>query len=104
MVDNEKDSSFYDLLKRAEVSFVMIKWQRILATEVFKALQCISPHHIQDLFREKDVPYNLRASKIVIQPKCESTRCRTVGHFQFFFYKQSLVVNIVYVFDMLICF
>ncbi len=24
--------------------------------------------HIQDLFREKDVPYNLRASKIVIQP------------------------------------
>ncbi len=51
----------------------MIKWQRILVTEVFKALQSISLPYIQDLFREKDVPYNLRASKIVIQPKCQST-------------------------------
>ncbi len=41
-----------------------------MAIEVFKALQGISPPYIQDLFREKDVPYNLRAHKIVIQPKC----------------------------------
>ncbi len=38
-----------------------------------KALQGISPPHIQDLFREKVLPYNLRAGKIVIQPKCQST-------------------------------
>ncbi len=51
----------------------MIKWQRILATEVFKSLQGISHSYIEDLFRENGVPYNLSASKIVIQPKCQST-------------------------------
>ncbi len=51
----------------------MIKWQSILATEVFKTLQGISPPYIQDLFGEKGVPYNLRSSKSVIQPKCQST-------------------------------
>ncbi len=51
----------------------MIKWQRILDKEVFKALQGMLPPYIQELFSEKDVPYNLRASKIVIQPKCQST-------------------------------
>ncbi len=34
--------------------------------EVVKALQGISPPYIQDIFMEKDVPYNLSASKIVI--------------------------------------
>ncbi len=33
----------------------MIKWQRILATEVFKTLWGISPPHILELFREPDV-------------------------------------------------
>ncbi len=28
----------------------------------------------QELFRDKDVPYNLKASKIIIQPKWQSTR------------------------------
>ncbi len=70
LVYTDKDCIKYELLLRAKVPCVSIKWQRILATEVFKALQGISPPYIQDLFREKDVPYNLRASKIVIQPKC----------------------------------
>ncbi len=70
LVYNDKDCSYYELLLRAKVPSVLIKWQRIL---VFKGLQGISPPYIQDLFREKDVPYNLRASKIVIQPKCQST-------------------------------
>ncbi len=69
----DKDCSYYELLFRTKVPSVLIKWQRILATEVFKTLQGISPPYIQDLFREKDVSYNLRASKIVIQPKCQST-------------------------------
>ncbi len=41
--------------------------------KLFKALRGISPPYIQDLFGEKDVPYSLRASKIVTQPKCQST-------------------------------
>ncbi len=70
---NDKDCSYYELLLRANVPSSLIKWQRILATEVFKALQGISPSYIQDLFMEEDVHYTLRASKIVIQPKCQST-------------------------------
>ncbi len=68
-VYNDKDCPYNGLLLRAKVPSVLIKWQRILATEVFKAMQGISPPYIQHLFREKDVPYNLRASRIVIQPK-----------------------------------
>ncbi len=30
-------------------------------------------HYIQNLFNEKKLPYNLRASKIIIQPKCNTT-------------------------------
>ncbi len=40
---NDKDCSYYDLLLKAKVPSVLIKWQRILATEVFKVLQGISP-------------------------------------------------------------
>ncbi len=77
LVYNAKDCSYYELLFTAKVPSVMIKWQRILAVEVFKALQGISPPYIQDLFRKKNVPYNLRARKIVIQPKCQSTHTWT---------------------------
>ncbi len=73
LVYNDKDCSYYELLLRARVPSCMIKWQRILDTEVFKALQGICPPYIQNLFREKDDPYNMKASKIVIQPKCQST-------------------------------
>ncbi len=73
LVYNDKDCSYYELLFRAKVPSFLIKWHGILATEVFNALQDISSPYIQNLFREKDVPYNLRASKIVIQPKCQST-------------------------------
>ncbi len=45
LVYNDKDCSYYELLLRAKVISVLIKW-RILATEVFKALQGISPTYI----------------------------------------------------------
>ncbi len=70
---NYKDYSYYKLLLRAKVPSVVVKWQIILATDVFKVLQGISPPYIQDILREKDVPYNPKVSKIVIQPKCQST-------------------------------
>ncbi len=36
LVYNDKDCSYYELLLRAKVASVMIKWQKILATEVSK--------------------------------------------------------------------
>ncbi len=44
-----------------KVPSVNIKWQRILAIEIFKAMHGISPAYIQNLFRERDVPYNLKS-------------------------------------------
>ncbi len=73
LVFNDKGSSYTDLLQRARVPSVLVRWRRLLLIEVFKALNGVSPPYIQELFREKDVPYNLRSSKIVIQPRCKTT-------------------------------
>ncbi len=60
---NDKMSSYIDLLRRAGVPSVLIRWQQVLATEVYKALHGLSPLYIQ----------NLLNSKIIIQPKCNTT-------------------------------
>ncbi len=64
LVYNDKDCSHYNLLLMANVSFVMVKWQRILAAEICKR----STGYISSLniFGEKYVLYNLRTSKIII--------------------------------------
>ncbi len=66
-------STYIDLLQREGVPSVLIRWQRVQATEGYKALYGLSPLYIQNLFNEKMLPYNLRASKIIIQPKCNTT-------------------------------
>ena len=73
LVFSDRTSDYADLLKRAGVPFVLTRWQRVLATEVFKALKGLSPPYIQQLFKEKNIKYDLRSSKILIQPKCNST-------------------------------
>ena len=50
-----------------------MRWKRILVAEVYKALNGISPSYIQELFKEKNVPYSMRSSQIVIQPKSRTT-------------------------------
>ncbi len=42
-------------------------------TEVYNALHGLSSLYIQNLFNEKKLPYNLRANKIIIQPKGNAT-------------------------------
>ncbi len=66
-------ATYIDLLRRAGVPSVLITWQRVLATEVYKALHGLSPLYIQNLVNEKMLPYNLRVRKIIIQPKCNRT-------------------------------
>ncbi len=73
LIFNYKMSTYIDLLRRAGVPSVLIRWQWVLATEVYKALHGLSPLYIQNLFNVKKLPYNLRASKIIIQPKCNRT-------------------------------
>ncbi len=69
---HHKMSTYIDLLRRAGVPSVVIRWQRLLATEVYKALHGLSPLYVQNLFNENNLPYNLRTSKIIIQPKCNT--------------------------------
>ncbi len=76
LIFNDKMSTYIDLLRKAEVPSVLIRWQQVLAIEVYKALQGLSALCIQNLFNEKKLPYNLRASKIIIQLKCNTT---TIG-------------------------
>ncbi len=73
LIFNDKMSTYIDLLRRAGVPSVLIRCQRVLATKVYKALHGLYPLYIQNLFNEKNLPYNLRASKIIIQPKCNTT-------------------------------
>ncbi len=72
LIFNDKMSTYIDLLWRAGVPLVLIRWQRVLTSEVYKALHGLSPLYIQNLFNGKKLPYNLRASKIIIQPKCNT--------------------------------
>ncbi len=73
LIFNDKMSTYIDLLRRVGVPSVLTRWQWVLATEVYKALHGLSPLYIQSLFNEKKLPYNLRASKTIIQPKCNTT-------------------------------
>ena len=74
MVYGDKSTDYMDLLKRAKIPSLETKWKRNLVLEVYKAVHNLAPIYIQDLFREKKVPYSFKASKILVQPKCKSTK------------------------------
>ncbi len=42
---------------------------RTLATEVYKAINGMTPNYIQELFEVKEIPYNLRDPTRTIIPK-----------------------------------
>ncbi len=63
LIFNDKMSTYIGLLQRVGVPSVLIRWQWVLATEVYKALHGLSPLYIQNLFNEKKLLYNLRARK-----------------------------------------
>ena len=74
LIYNDKTSSYNELLRKAAVPSVHTRWQRSLATEVYKAVKGISPSYIQTLFKQKHVPYSLRNKTILLQPRCTTTR------------------------------
>ena len=46
---------------------------RVLATEVYKAVNSMSPRYIQELFNVKDTMYDLRDGNRTTVPKCKTT-------------------------------
>ncbi len=69
IVFNDRISDYSDLLKKANTCTIETRWKRQLVTEVYKALNGLTPSYISDIFQEKTVNYNLRRSKLITQPK-----------------------------------
>ncbi len=70
IVFNDRISDYSDLLKKANTCTIETRWKRQLVTEVYKAVNGLTPSYISDMFQEKTVlNYNLRRSKLITQPK-----------------------------------
>jgi len=69
IVFNDKASDYDELLHRAGTCSVETRWKRQLATEVYKAVNGLTPPYISNMFEQKTVQYNLRATKVITQPK-----------------------------------
>ncbi len=63
-------STYKDLLAKGNHSMLYISTIRIIATEVYKALNELSPTYLQDMIAKCDCDYNLHASSPLIPPKC----------------------------------
>ncbi len=69
IVFNDRISDYSDLLNKANTCTIETRWKRQLITEVYKAVNGLTPSYISDMFQEKTVNYNLRRSKLFTLPK-----------------------------------
>jgi hypothetical protein len=67
LVFNEK-LDYSELLCKAKTCSLEVRWKRQLATEVYKAINGLTPTYISDLFVQKSVSYNLRSVSLA-QPR-----------------------------------
>ncbi len=72
IVYNDRTSDYSELLNRAKICTIETRWKRQLVTEVYKAMNNLTPSYISDIFKEKNLSYNLRSSQIITQPKFNS--------------------------------
>ncbi len=73
MVYEDYDSPYEDLLAKYLMSTQECQRSRTLATEVYKAVNGMTPNYIQELFEVKEIPYFLRDPTRTIIPKSNST-------------------------------
>ncbi len=69
IVFNDRISDYSDLLKKANTCTIKTRWKRQLITEIYKAVNGLTPSYISDRFQENTVNYNLKRSKLITQPK-----------------------------------
>ncbi len=65
-------STYKELLAKGNHGMLYISRIRIIATEVYKALNELSPKYLQGIIEKSDCDYNLRASSPLTQPKCNT--------------------------------
>ena len=68
-VFNDFNESYANLLTMASKSTLYISRLRMLVTEVFKALNDMSPNYMKSMFVKKEVMLNQRNNNILVQPK-----------------------------------
>ncbi len=73
MVYEDYDSLYEDLLAKCHMSTQKCQRSRTLSTEVYKAVNGMTPNYIQELFEVKEIPYNLPDPTSTIIPKFIST-------------------------------
>ena len=69
----DHNSSYDDLLEVAGTSTLLIQRLCLVTSTVFKSLNSLNPPCLKDIFTKKCMPYSLRDSSIIEQPKCRTT-------------------------------
>ena len=70
---DDHTSTYDELLEKAGTNTLLINRLRILALTVFKSLNALNPPCLNDIFSKKCVPYRMRDSSIIEQPKRRTT-------------------------------
>ena len=73
IVYNDYESPYQDLLDKAGTTTVLISRLKTLLVEVFKCIKGLNPHFLNAMFECKTLPYSLRDSCKIMQPKRKST-------------------------------
>ncbi len=71
-VYEEYESSYDELLLKSKLATLEVQRYRFIATEVYQAVNKLTPIYIQELFEIKELVYNLRDAIRTKVPKCSS--------------------------------
>ena len=74
MVYNDSNSSFEQLLEKSGSVSIHHRNLQILAIEIYKALNNLSSPLMSELFKIKDIQYNLRKENALVSNKIKTTR------------------------------
>ena len=73
-VYNDFNPSYTELLARANLPTLQLPRKREIPVEVFKSVNKMSPYFMWDLFKVKDITYNLRSNRNVCLNHCRTKR------------------------------
>ncbi len=69
----DKTSSYALLLEKSNSTTLHVRRIKAIACEVFKWLNDLNPSFMKEMFKKKDVVYDLRDSHRLYQPICKKT-------------------------------
>ena len=73
-VYNDFNTSYTELLARVNLPTLQLHRKREILVEVFKSVNKMSPSFMWDLFKVKDITYNLRSNRNVCLNHCRTKR------------------------------